>query len=181
MTDGSHADSGALSGQQLGPCLARLLLTPIPLPLLQPLLRRAARMAADAHPQVFARLGPAAGRRFLIDAEELPFVFVLVPTAGAVKLEAHRRDQAPAHDARIAGAFGDLFDMVDGALDGDALFFARTLHVTGDTDAVVRLRNALDDLDGSVLDSMPAALGPLSGLGALALAVVRGLRDWGRA
>ena len=52
--------------------------------------------------------------------------------------------------------------MIDGALDGDALFFSRDLQVSGDTEAVVVLRNALDDVEGSALDSVIAAFGPLS-------------------
>ncbi len=176
MADSSHAESEAVSGRAPSPLLPRLLLAPIPLPLLQPLLRRIALTVAEAHPQVFARLGPAAGKRFLIDADELPFVLVLAPAPGDVTLRACRREPVPAHDARIAGAFGDLFDMVDGTLDGDALFFARSLRISGDTDMVVRLRNALDDLDGSVLDTTADALGPLRGIAALALEVMRRLR-----
>lgn len=176
MADSSHAGPEAASGRASGPFLPRLLLAPIPLPLLQPLLRRIAVTVAEAHPQVFARLGPAAGKRFLIEADELPFVLILAPAPGDVTLTAHRREPVPAHDARIAGAFGDLFDMVDGSLDGDALFFARNLRISGDTDMVVRLRNALDDLDGSILDCTADALGPLKGVAVLALEVMRRLR-----
>ena len=49
--------------------------------------------------------------------------------------------------------------MVDGHLDGDALFFSRELIVEGDTEAVVVLRNALDDLDGSIADDVAAFYG----------------------
>jgi predicted lipid carrier protein YhbT len=63
--------------------------------------------------------------------------------------------------------------MIDGSLDGDALFFSRDLRISGDTEAVVTLRNALDDLDGSVVDTVLRSFGPLSGIATLALAAIR--------
>lgn len=47
-----------------------------------------------------------------------------------------------------------LLDMIGGKQDGDALFFSRDLSVTGDVEAVVVLRNAIDDTDGSVIDDL---------------------------
>jgi predicted lipid carrier protein YhbT len=88
-------------------------------------------------------------------------------------LKACRRSRKTAHDARIAGTFLTLLDMVDGRLDGDALFFTRDLIIEGDTEAVVVLRNALDDLEGSVADDIAAAFGfP----GRMALAALRRVR-----
>lgn len=49
--------------------------------------------------------------------------------------------------------------MVDGRYDGDALFFTRDLRVEGDTEAIVCLRNALDDVEGSVADDIAAFFG----------------------
>ncbi|AGH97674.1 hypothetical protein A11S_851 [Micavibrio aeruginosavorus EPB] len=42
--------------------------------------------------------------------------------------------------------------MIDGRYDGDALFFSRDIYIEGDTEAVVCLRNALDDIDGNIAD-----------------------------
>ena len=53
--------------------------------------------------------------------------------------------------------------LVDGSYDGDALFFSRDLTVEGDIDAVVTLRNALDDLDTTLVQDIVAASGPLRG------------------
>jgi predicted lipid carrier protein YhbT len=153
-----------------------LLLTPVPLALLQPLFTRIATHVAQTRPQLFARLGSNAGKRFLIDPIDLPFVLVLTPLADRPQLTAHRRYERPAHDAGIAGTFFNLLDMIDGSLDGDALFFSRELQVSGDTEAVVALRNALDDFEGSALDSVVASFGPLSGPAALALSAVRNVR-----
>jgi len=91
-------------------------------------------------------------------------------------LTAQRRHEQPAHVATIAGTFFNLLDMIDGALDGDALFFSRDLKVSGDTEAVVALRNALDDFEGSALDSVVASFGPLSRPAGAALSAVRSIR-----
>ena len=98
------------------------------------------------------------------------------PTPRQPHLRAYRRYEKPAHDAGIAGTFFNLLDMIDGSLDGDALFFSRDLRVSGDTEAVVALRNALDDFEGSALDSVVSSFGALSAPAALALSAVRAVR-----
>ncbi len=153
-----------------------VLLAPVPLALLQPIFSRIAAHVAISRPELFNRLGPHAGKRFLIDATDLPFVLVLTPLRERPLLTAHRRHEHLKHDAAIAGTFFNLLDMIDGSLDGDALFFSRDLKVSGDTEAVVALRNALDDFEGSALDSVIASFGPLSGPAGLALSAVRSIR-----
>jgi len=157
-----------------------LLLAPVPLAIMQPILGLIASHVAEVRPELFARLGPHAGKRFLIDPIDLPFVLMLSPDAKRPNLRAHRRYENPAHDAAIAGKFFDLLDMIDGSLDGDALFFTRNLHVTGDTEAVVALRNALDDFEGSALDSVIGAFGPLEKPAAIAVSALRTIRSRSR-
>jgi len=130
---------------------------------------------ARTHPLLFSRLGPHTGKHFLIDPIDLPFVLVLRPDAAHPSLRVFRRTANPPHDAVIASTFINLLDMIDGRLDGDALFFSRELRVAGDTEAVVALRNALDDFEGSALDGVIAALGPLSKPAALAVAALHRL------
>jgi len=153
-----------------------ILLAPVPLALLQPVFNRIATYVAASRPELFNRLGPHAGKRFLIDPTDLPFVLVLTPLPDKPLLTAHRRSERIAHDAAIAGKFFNLLDMIDGSLDGDALFFSRDLSVSGDTEAVVALRNALDDFEGSALDSVVKSFGPLSGPAGVALSAVRSIR-----
>jgi len=153
-----------------------VLLAPVPLALLQPIFNRIANHVAHSRPELFNRLGAHAGKRFLIDPTDLPFVLVLTPLREKPVLTAHRRQERPAHAAAIAGKFFNLLDMIDGTLDGDALFFSRDLQVSGDTEAVVALRNALDDFEGSALDSVVASFGPLSRPAGAALSAVRSIR-----
>lgn len=176
MPVSSHASGASPSRPPLLRSIPGALLAPLPLALLQPVLSRIARHVAQSRPELFARLGPHLRKRYLIDPTDLPFVLVLVPDAAQPYLHAHRRHENPPHDACIAGTFLTLLDMIDGARDGDALFFSRDLRVSGDTEAVVALRNALDDFEGSALDSVAGSFGPLSGPAALAVAGLRAIR-----
>jgi predicted lipid carrier protein YhbT len=126
----------------------------------QPLLSRVVRRIAARHPSLFARLGPHQGTDFLIDPVDLPFALHLRPDPQALVFRAVPRDAAPEAGAVIRGRFLLLLELVDSEEDGDAAFFSRDLEVTGDTEAVVRLRNALDDVDGSIAGETAAMFGP---------------------
>jgi predicted lipid carrier protein YhbT len=75
-------------------------------------------------------------------------------------IEPRRRAEAGAWDARIAGPLAALIGMVQGGYDGDALFFSRHIVIEGDTEAVLALRNALDDAEIDLAAEMARLLGP---------------------
>jgi len=132
---------------------------PAPLFLLQPVLRRIVQRIAENNPDMFGRLGPHYRAVFVIDPVNLPFVMLLRPDPDDLMLVARRRNEIPEYDARISGSFLDLLMLVDGDLDGDALFFSRNLTITGNTEAVVCLRNALDDIDDSIAEEVADMFG----------------------
>jgi predicted lipid carrier protein YhbT len=142
---------------------------PLPLFAIQPVLSRIVNRIAKDNPDMFGRLGPHHNAHFVIDPVNLPFVLVLRPDPDDLLLVARQRNDIPPHDAKISGSFLDLLMLVDGDLDGDALFFARDLTITGNTEAVVCLRNALDDIDDSIAENVADLFGPLgrAALGAL--------------
>ena len=112
---------------------------------------------------MFSRLGDQADKVFLIDPTDLPFVFVLEPARrSARQLSALRRAATVDWDARIAGPLAALIGLVHGAYDGDALFFSRDLSIEGDTEAVVALRNAIDNEE---LDLVREATRPVRAAG----------------
>lgn len=154
-------------------------LAPVPLFPLQPLLGRIVRRIAAQRPEIFGRIGPHTRKCFVIDPVNMPFVLVLHPDLDRPRLRAARRRDARRFDARIAGSFLTLFAVADGRLDGDALFFTRNLVVEGDTEAAVCLRNALDDLEGSIAEDVAAMFGP-PGQAALKLLRRIGEREDGR-
>lgn len=125
----------------------------------QPLLSRVVRRIATSHPSVFSRLGAHQSTNFLIDPVELPFALHLRPDPRALVLRAVPRDRMSEAGAVIRGKFLLLLELIDSEEDGDAAFFSRDLEVSGDTEAVVRLRNALDDMDGSIAEETAAMFG----------------------
>lgn len=151
-----HSSGGSPRG------LSRLL-PPPPLFLLQPLLKRIVHRVATRSPDLFVRLGESRLKRFLIDPSNLPFMLWLLPDPANLHLVAVSRRQPIEHDVRVTAPFLTLLTMIDGGSDGDALFFNRDLHIEGDTEAVVALRNALDDMDRTLVDEVVATFGPLSG------------------
>ncbi|MHA1525156.1 MAG: ubiquinone anaerobic biosynthesis accessory factor UbiT [Alphaproteobacteria bacterium] len=143
--------------------LARLV-PPLPLFALQPLLQHVVTTIARRHPSLFVRLGDDCHKSFLIDPSNLPFFLVLQPDPDHPRLTAYNRGHDVAHDVYIAGTFQTLLAMIDAQVDGDALFFSRDLIVTGDSQAVVALRNALDNMDTTLSEDVAACFGPFSRL-----------------
>lgn len=141
----------------------------VPLPLVNLALARAITRISHEKPSIFARLNKHHHKSFLIAINNLPFQLVLQPDPAAPQLRAYRDTALVSYDAKIAGSLLTLLGMVDGRYDGDALFFTRDLQVSGDTEAIVCLRNALDDMDGSIAEDAAACFGHL-GLGLLDMA-----------
>ena len=119
-------------------------------------------LAMRRHPGLFERLEDLGARAVLIDPVELPVRFVLRAGGGAPTLTVVGREDAVDADATIRGPLLGLIDLLEGRLDGDALFFSRVLGIEGDTEAVVALRNAIDDAEIDLLDDLLSPLGPLA-------------------
>lgn len=132
---------------------------PIPLPLINLVFSRVIKEIAHNRMEIFSRLTGHHHKAFLIDISNLPFVIFLRPNPNHSELKTYRRHNAPPAEAKISGSFLTLLGMIDGRYDGDALFFSRDLRVEGDTEAVVALRNALDDMDGSIAEDIASFFG----------------------
>jgi len=130
--------------------------------------------ALAARPSFAARLGEHAGRTFAIDPVDCPFAFLLTPGSAALSVV---RDLSKArYDARIAAPLIVLLGLIDGSYDGDALFFSRDLSIEGDTEAVLALRNAIENagLDPSSVLGLPKSLhGPFNRAAGFVLTALR--------
>lgn len=138
-------------------------LAPPPRFLLQVAADGAARIVTRRHRALVERLGCLSGTTFLIEPEDLPFRFVLRPDPHHLRLEVVGRRQAPHCDASIRGPLRSLIDLVEGREDGDALFFSRELHISGNTEAVVALRNIVDGAEVNLVSDFTSGLGIFSG------------------
>lgn len=133
-----------------------------PLFLLQPVLQRIVRHVVKQHPELFERLEHGAQKTFLIDAKGIPFLLLLKPDPLNPSLVARSRHDEIQYDVLVSGKFATLLRMIDSQTDSDALFFNRDILITGDTEAIVLLRNALDDMETTLADDVAQAFGPLA-------------------
>ena len=120
------------------------------------------RSVAARHPSIFTRLGAHAEKRYLIEPTDLPFVLLLTPRPAGSAIAVERSREGLAADVRIAGPLAALLGLLHGAFDGDALFFSRDLVIEGDIEAVLALRNALDDAELDLVSEAAAIFGPLA-------------------
>jgi predicted lipid carrier protein YhbT len=154
------------------PPLLSSLLRPLPLFPLQAPLSLLVRSLVRRHPQIFARLGQHAGKRIGLRPTDLPMAFVLDTSAGRPSAQVVRALPGGV-DAAVSGPFAALVGLADGSFDGDALFFSRTIVVEGDVEAVLALRNALDDAGIDLVRDAAAVFGPFEGLAAAVLGRAR--------
>ncbi len=138
------------------------LLPPLPVFIVQPLLSHIVKTIANRHPELFSRLGQSCKKKFLIDPYNLPIFLLLQPDPNRPTLRIYNRGRDVEHDVYIAGTFKTLLRMIDGKTDSDALFFNRQLTVRGNSEAVVALRNALDNMDATLAEDVASCFGPLS-------------------
>lgn len=141
--------------------LLRPLLRPMPRPVLRQVMGWTVRRLERRHPGIASRLAPIAGCRFLIIPVEFPFGILLqVSPKGHLILSLEDNPKTEA-DVCIRGTLPVLLRMLEGKDDGDALFFSRQLDISGNTEALLTLRNALDSESVGLQEVLPAALLPL--------------------
>jgi predicted lipid carrier protein YhbT len=154
----------APSAIPLLPAVARFGLWPVPTAVIEFVLDQIVQSIARRHPEILARLGTHVGKAFMLVPTDLPFFIVLTirPHAPVVLVFRSRDDIRV--DATIIGSFAALLGLVHGRYDGDALFFSGDLVIEGDVEAVLALRNAIDNAEIDLLRESAATLGPLAAL-----------------
>ncbi|HJM49305.1 MAG TPA: SCP2 sterol-binding domain-containing protein [Alphaproteobacteria bacterium] len=157
------ATAAPLSPVLIGGMLAR----PLPGFVLNPLLRLALDTVVARHPAMFDRLEGLDCPLMLIDPSDLPFRLALCPDAARPSLRLARPGDDEVATASVRGPLLTLIDLMEGRLDGDAVFFSRALVIDGDTEAVVALRNALDGEEIDLLDDILSLFGPFNPLARL--------------
>jgi predicted lipid carrier protein YhbT len=129
------------------PASVRRLLPPFAAAPFGPLLTLSLRSLARRRPSLFDRLGEHSTARFLIDPTDLSFAFNVVPDGVSAVVRVTGKSGSAPCDVVIRGPLLTLLGVLDGTLDGDALFFHRAISVNGKTEAVVALRNAIEDAE----------------------------------
>ena len=154
-------DPSATSGPlPVIPPILAVAMRPLPLLPLQLILTGFLQRIMRRNPTMFDRLGVHARARFGIKPTDLPFAFVVEATPGRLTVV---RDLPPDLDARISASLANLLAMLEGRVDGDALMFSRELVIEGDVEAVLALRNAIDDAQLDLVAELSTLFGPLGG------------------
>jgi len=122
-----------------------------------PALDRVLRTLAQRHRRAFEAMAEMRQACVLIDPVDQPVAFLL-SVGPQPRLRVAKRDVEA--DAAIRGPLINLMDLLEGRIDGDALFFRRTLSIEGDTALVVALRNALDGEDIDFVADLAGIAGP---------------------
>ena len=125
------------------------------------------------HGAVFDRLSALGRKSVRIEPSGLPLAFLLTlapaPAGARLRLAGH----GEAADAVIRGPLSVLLDLLEGRLDGDALFFSRQLTIEGDTEVILALRNAVDGEDIDLVADLASPFGPLAVPAAQALGLAK--------
>ncbi len=143
--------------------LAGLATRSLPPQLFQPLLHAMMAAIRRRHADLFQRLSGLNAPAVLVDPVDLPLVFVLRLDPQAPALKVLRDPGEERVTAAVRGPMTTLIGLLEGRIDGDALFFSRDLVIEGDTEAIVALRNALDGAEIDVIADMASVFGPVSG------------------
>ena len=142
--------------------LAGFLMRPLPAAPLAPLLRAALGTVQRRHGDAFERLAMLDDTLIVIDPVDLPFCLAIDIAAGRCDLRVAGDDDQARAMATIRGPLLALIDLLEGRIDGDALFFSRDIMIEGDTETIVMLRNTLDGADINVIADLTSGLGPLA-------------------
>lgn len=129
------------------PSFVRILAMPAAFLPLGQALTFAVRRFARLKPGIFERLGDYGRCSFLIAPTDLDIAFVVVPDGPRSEVRTLTGGRTTEADVTVKGPLLVLLGLLDGTFDGDALFFNRTIAVSGRTDALVALRNAIEDAE----------------------------------
>lgn len=131
---------------------------PLPLLPLQLVLAGFLQRIWRRNPAIFDRLGEHSRARFGIKPTDLPFAFVVEAAPPRLSVV---RDLPRNLDVRISASLANLLALLEGAVDGDALMFSRELVIGGDIEAVLALRNAIDDAQLDLVAELSSLFGPM--------------------
>ncbi len=143
--------------------LAGFALRAVPLPVVQKSAQKISENMQKKYPNFVERLTDLEEPSWLIDPVDMPFAFYLSVQDNHLDIKALRKEgEKPEAMASIHATMANLIKMMNGASDGDALFFTRDLNIEGSTEAVVALRNAIDATGADIGQEILALFGPLA-------------------
>ncbi|RUM95177.1 lipid carrier [Pseudaminobacter arsenicus] len=129
------------------PTFVRVLFPPVAIAPAGLLLTHCVRTLARRQPNLFDRLGEWRSARYLVAPSDLAFAFIVVPDGEKSIVHVVGKNSPGSVDVAITGPLLTLLGLLDGTLDGDALFFHRIISISGRTEAILALRNTIEDAE----------------------------------
>jgi len=154
---------GRLAEAGLPTLLVGNVITLMPAPLLARATALVMRRLGRAHPRLFRALAEHPPCAVGIVPTDLRHRFVLRFGGAPPSLRPLTGAMGPV-DACVKGSLAALLALLESRADGDALFFSRDIVITGDTAAVVTLRNLLERDAVDVFATAAGLFGPFDGL-----------------
>lgn len=143
--------------------IAGLLTQPMPLYIVDKVLEHITVNLQKNHPSIIERLQIIEDKKFLISPTDLPFAIIITFLKNEI-ISVATKDENIETDVKIYGSISSLVKMLNGEVDGDALFFSRDLTIEGDTEALLALRNSMDADDINILYEMLDSFGILGSI-----------------
>ncbi|MDX1693977.1 MAG: SCP2 sterol-binding domain-containing protein [Ketobacteraceae bacterium] len=134
-------------------------------------LQRIANRIYQRHPDAAERLESISGTRFLVSMTNLPFRCLITIYSQRIRVDCNLR-YPPSADVTISGSYQALAGIFEGDADADSLFFSRDIQIQGNIEALVTLRNALDNEDISIVSELTPQFGRYAGVAHEALQLV---------
>lgn len=132
----------------------------VPEPVLARMVGMLNRVLHRRHPTLvreFGRLNAAAVHVVLTD---VPHRFQIRYGEGRMDVAVLTDPHPPPPGATLRGSLATMIDLLEGRIDGDALFFTRDLQVDGSTEVIVAVRNTLEREVIDLRDDIAAVFGP---------------------
>ncbi|MEB2844202.1 SCP2 domain-containing protein [Rhizobiales bacterium RZME27] len=156
---------------QLIPPLLTRPLGVVPLVVIERICRLMFKRIGTAHPGLFERLGEHKAKRYAFLPTDVPLAFVVEPASETIFVS--RKTAELAADAVTEAPLFMLLALMEGRCDADALFFSRDLSVTGDMEAMLAMRNALDASTIDLSKDLARLAGPFAPLAGRVIGEIR--------
>ncbi len=140
--------------------LAKMILRLVPPPVLASAVKIVVGRMERRHPKLFQNVAQLAPATLHLKPTDIPHHFALRTGENPDFTLLENKDEPAAADACVSGSLESLIDMLEGREDGDTLFFARELRITGNTAVIVALRNTLDREEINLYQEILSLCGP---------------------
>lgn len=156
---------------QLIPPLLTRPLNAVPLVVIERVCRLMFRRIGLAHPGLFERLSEHKAKRFAFLPTDVPLAFIVEPASDTIFVSRKTTDVIA--DAVTEAPLFMLLALMEGRCDADALFFSRDLSVSGDMEAMLAMRNALDASNIDLSRDLSRLAGPFAPLAGRVIGEIR--------